>query len=56
MQCFEIYNDELHDLFCKKGMKQKKKKLLIKEVNKKLIIENLKSAEIQNFEGAKKLL
>lgn len=56
IQCFEIYNDELHDLFSKKSMKQKKKKLIIREVNKRLVIENLKNKEIKNFQHGNKLI
>ena len=56
IQCFEIYNDELHDLFSKKSMKQKKRKLIIREVNKRLVIENLKNKEIKNFQHGNKLI
>lgn len=56
LQCFEIYNDELHDLFSKKGMNQKQKKLHIKEINKKLVIENLKTKIISSQKEFSSLL
>ena len=31
LSCFEIYNDEIHDLFQKKGMKQRNSRLQIKD-------------------------
>lgn len=49
LQCFEIYNDEFHDLFSKKGFKQEHIKLKMKEQNKKLIIENLHTQSLESL-------
>ncbi len=48
LECFEIYNDELFDLSSKKSTQNGNKKLVLRDLGEKLIIENLKNKEINS--------
>lgn len=56
LQCFEIYNDEIFDLMtCEKGPmkgKTERPKLKIREINKAIVIEGVKSTDLVSFEQA----
>ena len=54
LQCFEIYNDEVYDLFSSAA--KNRKKLHIKEVNKKLVLEDVITNSINSHSDGQNLI
>ena len=57
LECFEIYNEEIFDLMVEQRRNEKnpkqndRQKLKLRDINKKLIIEDLRVEELKSIEG-----
>jgi hypothetical protein len=55
-QSFEIYNEEVYDLLVDKPNPKERKKLTMKEVNKKIVFEDIFTKECLDLDKANKIL